>query len=524
METVKQVEVIRGPGSALYGTNAVFGVINVVTKDGADVNGTQVRVEGGAKDTGRVSVLYGQELSNGWDVLASATGFSSQGDRDVIFSGVNDAAHDYGHVKDSDGQQVESLFLKARKGDFTIQFDTEARVQGNRSATYLASFYDPGNEHEQRTNVTAKFDHEIEEGQSIHGMLFYGSYGYQQGWLNAAAAPVLAYQYTTTGDDGWVGEEVHYDWQISKPLHLLVGADGRQSLFANQHDYDTLQGDVLNIQSSVNYWGLFAEGEDKLTDWLSITAGGRIDNTQRIGLQFSPRFAAILTPTKEDTIKLLYGRAFRTPNLYEQFYASPGENVPNPNLHSEVADTYEVDWERNFKSGWRTSLGSFLWKMKDAMQNYQFPDGALQTRNGDTIWAEGVEAEVGRKWINGSNLRAYATYTHAQRDGMRLLDSPEWIVGTAVVFPIYKVRTFLSIEPQLVGAMKDDLGTYIAPTYITNIVLTSKDIVPGWDVQAGVYNLFASDAHFPRDGSFNQYQKNLDYPSTLYMVGLAHRF
>ena len=72
MEAVQQIEVVRGPGSSLYGTNAVFGVINVVTKNGSDVNGIQVKVEGGTQETGRASILYGMELPGGWDVLASS--------------------------------------------------------------------------------------------------------------------------------------------------------------------------------------------------------------------------------------------------------------------------------------------------------------------------------------------------------------------------------------------------------------------------------------------------------------------
>ena len=108
--------------------------------------------------------------------------------------------------------------------------------------------------------------------------------------------PTPADRYNTIGNDDWIGEEIHYDWQINKSIHLLAGADGRQSLFAHQHDFDAVHGDVLNIDSSINYWGIFAEGEDKLNDWLSLTVGGRLDNTQRIGLSFSPRFAAIITP------------------------------------------------------------------------------------------------------------------------------------------------------------------------------------------------------------------------------------
>ncbi len=72
--------------------------------------------------------------------------------------------------------------------------------------------------------------------------------------------------------------------------------------------------------------------------------------------------------------------------------------------------------------------------------------------------------------------------------------------------------------------MKNDLGQYIDPTYLTNIVLTSRDILPGWDAQAGVYNLFANTARLPRDGPFNQFQTKLNYPDTQFLVSLTCRF
>ena len=67
-EPDQRVEVVRGPGSALYGTNAVFGVINVVTKNGADINGVQARVQGGTADTARANILFGKVI-DGWDVV-----------------------------------------------------------------------------------------------------------------------------------------------------------------------------------------------------------------------------------------------------------------------------------------------------------------------------------------------------------------------------------------------------------------------------------------------------------------------
>jgi outer membrane receptor for ferrienterochelin and colicins len=108
MEAVKQVEVIRGPGSSLYGSGAVFGVINVVTKDGSDINGIEAKVEGGSGSTAHVNVLAGKTFDNGVDVVADFTGYSSQGNDDIIYDGVTDAAHDYGHIRDADYEGVYS--------------------------------------------------------------------------------------------------------------------------------------------------------------------------------------------------------------------------------------------------------------------------------------------------------------------------------------------------------------------------------------------------------------------------------
>ena len=55
-------------------------------------------------------------------------------------------------------------------------------------------------------------------------------------------------------------------------------------------------------------------------------------------------------------------------------------------------------------------------------------------------------------------------------------------------------------------------------------MLTSQDLVEGWDVQAGAYNLFAGHARLPRDGAFNQYEPTLNYPGTRFLFSITHRF
>jgi outer membrane receptor for ferrienterochelin and colicins len=508
MEAVQRVEVIRGPGSALYGSDAVFGVINVVTKDGADVNGAQVKLEGGTDYTARGNVLLGFQAKGGWDVLADLSGYTSEGDNHIQYDGVNDAQHNFGNIINSDYEGVYSGFLKIKKGEFSVTLDSEHRDKDNRDATYLTSFFDPGSMQEARTNLTFKFDHEISSDQQLHAMVYYGDYHYQQSLPNGNPGDT----YNTTAYDSWVGEEVDYDWQATTQVHLLAGVNATQALGTHQEDFDTITGIVLNIRQSYNDAGAFFEVEDKFTNWLSVTAGGRVDQIQRLGASVSPRLAAILTPTPADTFKALYGRAFRPPNLYEMFYSSPGANTPNPDLQREVCDTFELVWERQFKDGWRTTLDGYLWDLHHAIDDIAQPDGSLQYQNVGTDVADGLEAEVDKKWQSGATLRVYGSMDHAERDGDGLTHSPQWIVGLSAAIPIINDRTFIAVEPQIVSGMKSDLGQSTQATYITNIVLTSRDVVKGLDLQLGLYNLLGNVARLPRDNQFDQFEPTLRYP------------
>jgi iron complex outermembrane receptor protein len=530
MEAVERVEVVRGPGSALYGSNAVFGVINVVTKDAADLPGRgQVRVQGGTKETGRVAGLLGHKPGAGnllgeWDVIGAASAFTTEGDDEIRYDGVNDAARNFGKIEGFDHEDAESAFVKARRGDLTLQFDYARRQKDNRSATYLTSFFDPGDMVEKRANFTARYDRRVGDDRSLHAMAYVGYYLYEQNYQYDDDGNGRAYRYFTEGESTWVGGEVHYDWQASKAFHLTLGAEGTQTLSTRQNDRDTVDGDLLDVEASFNSWGVFAEGELKLTDGLTLTGGLRLDHVQRVGTLLSPRAALVATPSREDTVKLLYGRAFRAPNLYEMFYAAPGTNVGNTDLDPEIVDTYEVVWEHDFRNGFRTSANYYYWVMTDALGDFAAPGGELQTRNVGNIYAQGVEFEVQRRWEDGARARAYATLGRAVRDGEQLTHSPEWVLGTSVAVPVFNRKTFLAVEPQVVGPMRTDFGASTNPTFVTNLVLTSRDVFEGVDVQVGVYNLFGDAARLPRNSPFDHSQPSLNYPEPLFLASLTYRF
>jgi iron complex outermembrane receptor protein len=267
---------------------------------------------------------------------------------------------------------------------------------------------------------------------------------------------------------------------------------------------------------------LFAEIEYQVNEHLNLTAGVRVDDVQRLAISVSPRLAAIYAPDKQDAFKALYGRAFRDPNLNELEYFSPGSNTPNPDLKPEIVDTYELVWERQYAQGWSSSLDGYYWSLHNAMDNVTLPDGSAQTQNVGSSMAEGIEGEIDRKWDKRATFRLFGTYTWADSYEGLPPQSPKWILGTALAMPIWKQATFLSVEPQIVGPMKNGDGQFTHASYITNVVLTSDDLIKGWTFQVGAYNLFSHASQLP--GAGEQVQPYLDYPGTQFRATLTCRF
>ena len=524
VEMMKRVEIIRGPGSALYGSNAVFAVINIITRDGADVkNWAELKAQGGNKETGRGLAVVGKKFDNGLDVLVGGARFTSEGDEDIRYPGVHDVARNDGHMRNHDGEDAGAGFLKIGYKEFLFEADYNKREKDNRAATYLALWDDPGTMTERRDDFSVRWDHPVSDGQSLHVLAFYSEYEYKQFW-GQEDEKAGRYTYWSTADSGWFGQDVHYDWQTSKHNRLIFGSEAMEAVRTIQKDYDNLDGTLLDIDDSTNWWALYAQDEYTPVEWLTLIGGLRMDAIERFDPLLNPRAAAIITATKADTIKLLYGRAFRAPNLYEMFYSSPGANAPNPDLKPEINDTYEAIWAHDCKNGWHTETGYYLWWMADSLGD-GVKDGALQTRNIGTTWAQGVEGELQKKWTNGARIRMSGCFGRAQNEeGDRLTQSPDVVLALAGAVPVLNKRTFLAAESQMVGPMLSDTGESSNTTFITNIVLTSKNVWKGIDVQIGVYNLFGEAARIPHTSHWDQSQPWLRQPGTLAMLSFIYRF
>lgn len=126
VDLIDRVEIIRGPSSSIYGNSAFFGVINVVTKKGSQIDGVQASVEGGGFDTYKGRFTFGKQFTNGLEMVVSGSLFDTGGQRALYFSefdqriSSNPRARSNGVAENSDGEYAQSLFGRLTFHDFTL--------------------------------------------------------------------------------------------------------------------------------------------------------------------------------------------------------------------------------------------------------------------------------------------------------------------------------------------------------------------------------------------------------------------
>src|SRR5215471_12993146 len=139
VDLIDRVEIIRGPGSSLYGNNAFFGVINVITRKGHDLagNGFEVSGEGGSFESYKGRVSYGKEFTNGIELLLSGSIYGSEGQERLFYKEFNTPANNHGIAEDGDDDAFKSAFASLSFRDFSLEGGFINREKGNPTAKFL---------------------------------------------------------------------------------------------------------------------------------------------------------------------------------------------------------------------------------------------------------------------------------------------------------------------------------------------------------------------------------------------------
>ncbi len=528
VDLIDRVEVVRGPSSSLYGSSAFFGVVNVISKKGRDLQGFEVSGSAGSFDSYQGRLSYGNRFDNGLEMLVSGTFYDSSGD-DLYYQEFDDPITNNGIAENADDENVQSLFGKFSFGDFILEGAYADREKGVPTASYYTAFNDSRTRTwETHTYFDLKYQHLMENAIELTSRLYYDDYQYDGDWptdYSEAGDYSDIEMFYEVAEGSWWGAEVLATRSLFEQHKLTLGAEYRDSIRQQQKQWDSYE--VYQDDKNDDYtYALFLQDEYKILDNLIFNVGVRYDYFDSVGSTTNPRAALIYSPTISTSLKLLYGTAFRAPNAYELYYHDGGISYKAAGeLEPETIETFEFIVEQELTDNIRAVASIYHNEIEDLVALTTDPaDDLLVFANLGDAKATGGELQFEGRWDNGWAGSISYSYQYAENKstGERMVNSPLNMVKGNVMIPLLEDKLMAALEAQYESGRKTLDDNKTDDIFLTNLTLLSRDIVKGVTLSASVYNLFDQEYAYP--GSEEHIQDSIEQDGRTFRIKVDYAF
>ncbi len=528
---IDRVEIIRGPGSAMYGADASAGVINVITKTAAGVAHPEVGLRTGSFDTQSAWVQHGGEW-NGFD-LAATLDLSRTDGHDPLIESDAQTLSDLAFGSDASlapaqaafGYRNTDLRFSIAKdhwrllADYTRHDDLQIGLTG-------ASVLDPVTEgSDSRLDLALLYDNpRLDDDWGLSGEVRFRHLDYSSGDGFQERPPGFTDD-TGVYPEGVINRMRSAERRLSAELvgryrgfegHTLqIGAGYRwQDLYRVEQwvnrgvDGDGMPlppgGPLVDIsdtpyafapEKSRNIAYAFVQDVWNIAEEWQLTAGARYDDYSDFGDTLNPRVALVWQTGDRLTTKLLYGEAFRAP-YYQELFSVTSFSLPNPDLGPERSATWDLSLSYAFSEDLRLGMSLYRFRQHDVIGLHPVAGSQeLQYQNAGSHSIDGVELEAW--WQPLPDLRLSGNYSYNDPD-----DSPLREVGSP------RHQTYLradwhfrptwqwNVQANWVGKRDRRPGDPRPPLDDYLLADTTLRFIGfrDWDLAVSVRNLFDEDA------------------------------
>ncbi len=474
VDLIERVEYLPGAGSAIYGNNAFFGVINVITKAGKDYSGKGVEVSGkvASYGTDQERISFGKRFDNGFEMLVSGTRYDSDGENRLFFPELSSLGATTHGITDHAG------FSKRNKGLTTGLYGTRFNDSRNWNT-------------DQHTFFNLTYDNVIADHLELYARAYHGRYDYPTYFVYDSPVTINFGE----GLSRWWGTEIRFISTHIDGHKIMFGGEYQDNYHLSNNFVDIAPENpdsLIHFNVSTSRYSLYLQDEITVNEKLILNAGVRYDDLSYSSSSLNPRLALIYKPWDKATFKLLYGSSFRAPSPNELYYQDPIQ-ISNPDLSPEKIKTYEGIIEYQPDRLWRLTAVGFHYQVKNLIQLVEVPDPlhnnelVNQFINAGTDKAWGAEFEVEKLWDNGARLRASYTWTDVTDSSThrKIINSPSNLVKLNFSTPVYEQCTDSRIGRG---------NTRTAGYPLFNMTLTSGDklfkgVLEGLEISGSIYNL-----------------------------------
>ncbi len=536
LESVARIEIIRGPGSALYGADAFAGVINIITRSAADVQGTTATVGGGSFNTWNASVGHGSK----WGPVVVAAHLrvgSTQGHREIITADAQTFNDNRFGTRASLAPGPVSTGYDALDGNLDIAYgawrwrSSLKRRENVQVGAGVNSALDPNalGTSDRLTSDLSWTEAQLAKDWGAGVLLSYmhfqelypkltlfpagtrlGANLFPNGMIGGPSRWDRQYRLSAYATyTGFEGHSLrlgagHDDIDLYRALtfkNFLLPAVGAPIPTGAQMDYSDIQPHIRPTRRVVDY--VYVQDEWQLArDW-TLTAGLRHDRISDVGNTTNPRLALVWDASLDLTAKLLYGEAFRAPNLNELYTINPVTNG-NPNLRPETIRTLEaaVSWQA--RKDLQLNVNIFQYDIKDIIRPVPNPPPTAGSTyfNGGAQQGQGLELDM--VWDASATLRVSGNYS-SQRSVDRTTDTDpgyaphhhlygrvDWRMGHGLALNAQVNR--IMERTRSAGDLRPEVSNY---TSVDLTLRTDRGSKAVWSLSGTVRNLFNADIREP---------------------------
>ena len=531
LENVERIEVVRGPVSALYGENAFTALVNIITKKAEDIDGTVASVKLGSYNTQTYNLLFGKKIDD-FSISGNLNYTKTDGYEAYIAS---DVVGNSGYTHPTSERKNLNLNMGYKGFYFMGQYND--REEGPRfGATKALNERSLYNYESYFAEVGYK--KELSEGHSIQTRVYYdksnpnnkievfpqgfpaplytdGILSYSQ-WEEQKKGVELLSRYRQ--DELTVVTGMMYEKQeIKNPSERQNYHPITLTPFPT---VEKLPEELYSIKEvDRNIYAFYAEILYDIRDDLRLTIGGRYDHFSDFGGTFNPRIGTAWQANETNTVKLVYGEAFRAPTFAELYNQNNPAIIGNPDLDPEKIKTAEVSFINSDIDNTEITLTFFHNNISDIITI----DSNGKHENSGDIKTTGLETEIKYNLGRGSFVMANYTYQDPENEttGAPMADVSKHKAYMAVNYRVTKNYN-LYVDANYRGEQFrtiSDTREKVDSSIITNATLLMQDLfVEDVKLRLSVYNMFDQETH----DSSTPYDYPL--PQRSFMAELTYNF
>jgi outer membrane receptor for ferrienterochelin and colicin len=418
IDDIQRIEVVRGPGSALYGTGAFFGVINLVTRDRDAPTHGEVALSTADNGVGHARATAQVRFSPDSGVWTSAAVARGTG-RDYFFQEYASDPATGGTARGLDGFQTETVNGRIWYKALTAQWLLTSRDKTLPSGEFQTTFGDPSTHFvDTRGMLELRFEPKVSERVQLLSRAHLNLYDFND---------VLAYTAQNGGTaretfrGRWVGVEQRAVFTPMPELRVTAGGEVQRH-FETAQTGENDSGSYLGRDDPYSVIAGYLVGDVTPGRALKLSVGSRLDYYSNFGSSLNPRAALIVRPYEAGNVKVVVGKAFRAPSVYEHYYTGPTQ-IPGLDLRPEEIISGEVEFTHRFSSVLSATVAAYTNYVTNLIVlggegTQQSPNQYVNSTS--PIQTTGAEAEVRREWRDGWMVGA----SYAFQRSVYLKDAP----------------------------------------------------------------------------------------------------